>query len=177
MTKGREIIVRTQISVNGRLTGWCQQYDEVTLIPAKARTYEHPSISGLETAAIVTYLMKLEKPSEPEIRAIEEAVAWLVASEIKGLRVEQKPDPAGPAGYDVVATPDAGAPPVWARFYDIQTNRPMFSGRDGVIKTTLAEIEIERRAGYNWYGNWPRDVIESQYPAWKVRLGRKGPQQ
>jgi PelA/Pel-15E family pectate lyase len=177
VNKGRDIILRTQIRMNGRLTGWCQQYDEVTLAAAKARTYEHPSISGLETAAIVTYLIKIEKPDAPTMAAIDAAVAWLSASQIKGLRVEQKPDPAGPAGYDVVATPDPGAPPVWARFYDIQTNKPIFSGRDGVIKETLAEIEIERRAGYNWYGNWPRDVIESQYPAWKARLGRKGPQQ
>ena len=175
VTRGREVILRTQIRQNGRLTGWCQQYDEVTLAAAKARTYEHPSISGLETAAIVTYLMKIEKPDASTIAAIEAAVAWLGASQIKGLRVEQKPDPAGPAGYDVVATPDPGAPPVWARFYDIQTNRPMFSGRDSVIKVTLAEIEIERRAGYNWYGNWPRDVIETQYPAWKVRMNRKDP--
>ena len=119
--------------------------------------------------------MKIERPDEPTIRAIDAAMAWLIESQIKGLRVEQRPDPAGPAGYDVVATPDPAAPPVWARFYDIQTNRPMFSGRDGVIKATLAEIEIERRTGYNYYGTWPRDVIESQYPAWKVRMNRKEP--
>ena len=66
--------------------------------------------------------------------------------------------------------PDKGAPPTWARFYDIATNRPIFSGRDGIIKTTLAEIEIERRAGYNWYGTWPREVVDTQYPAWKQRI-------
>jgi PelA/Pel-15E family pectate lyase len=172
---GLQIILRTQLRRDGKLTGWCQQYDEETLAAARARTYEHPSVSGLETAAIVTYLMKIERPDEATIRAIDGAMAWLGESQIKGLRVEQRPDPAGPAGYDVVATPDPAAPPVWARFYDIQTNRPMFSGRDGVIKTALAEIEIERRAGYNWYGTWPRDVIESQYPAWKVRMNRKEP--
>ena len=73
-------------------------------------------------------------------------------------------------GFDVVAVPDKGAPPVWARFYDITTNRPIFSGRDSVIKATLAEIEIERRTGYNWYGTWPRELIETQYPAWKQRI-------
>lgn len=172
---GLQIILRTQLRRDGKLTGWCQQYDEETLAAAKARTYELPSVSGLETAAIVSYLMKIERPDEATIRAIDSAMAWLIESQIKGLRVEQRPDPAGPAGYDVVATPDAAAPPVWARFYDIQTNRPMFVGRDGVIKATLAEIEIERRTGYNYYGTWPRDAIESQYPAWKVRLNRKEP--
>ncbi|HVQ41528.1 MAG TPA: pectate lyase [Vicinamibacterales bacterium] len=174
---GLQIILRTQLRRDGKLTGWCQQYDEETLAAAKARTYELPSVSGLETAAIVSYLMKIERPDEATIRAIDGAMAWLVESQIKGLRVEQRPDPAGPAGYDVIATPDPAAPPVWARFYDIQTNRPMFVGRDGVVKATLAEIEIERRTGYNYYGTWPRDVIESQYPAWKVRMNRKEPRQ
>lgn len=172
VARGRELILRTQIRVNDRLTGWCQQYDEVSLAPASARTYEHPSISGLETVPIVTYLMKIEKPDAATITAIDSAMAWLSSSTIRGLRVEQRPDPAGPAGYDVVAVPDPSAPPVWARFYDIATNRPIFSGRDGVIKSSLAEIEIERRAGYNWYGNWPRDLIETLYPAWKIRHGR-----
>ena len=116
--------------------------------------------------------MRIDKPDASTIAAIEAGMAWLLKSQIRGLRVEQKPDAAGPAGYDVVATPDAGAPPVWARFYDISTNVPMFSGRDSVIKPRLADIEIERRAGYNWYGVWPRELIETQYPAWKIRTGR-----
>jgi PelA/Pel-15E family pectate lyase len=170
--RGHKAVLATQIKVNGVLTGWCQQYDENTLQPAAARTYEHPSISGLETAAILTYLMKIDRPDAATIAAIEAGMAWLVKSQIRGLRVEQKPDAAGPAGYDVVATPDAGAPAVWARFYDIPTNVPMFSGRDGIIRPRLADIEIERRAGYNWYGVWPRELIETQYPAWKIRTGR-----
>jgi PelA/Pel-15E family pectate lyase len=175
VTRGRQNVLKTQIVVGGRLTGWCQQYDEVTLAPASARTYEHPSISGLETAAILTYLMRIEKPDAATIAAIDGGMAWLIASQLRGLRLEQRPDPSGPAGFDVVVTPDASAPPLWARFYDIKTNRPIFSGRDSVIKATLAEIEIERRTGYNWYGNWPRDLIENQYPAWRIRNGRGAP--
>ena len=49
---------------------------------------------------------------------------------------------------------DPGAPPLWARFYEIGTNRPMFSGRDGIKKYDIAEIESERRNGYAWYGDW-----------------------
>ena len=32
-------------------------------------------------------------------------------------------------GSDVVVVPDASAPPLWARFYEIGTNRPIFSGQ------------------------------------------------
>lgn len=168
--RGRRLVLQTQIRVNGRLTGWCQQYDAETLAPAGARTYEHPSISAMETAAIVGYLMREPRPDAPTIAAVDAAMAWIASAQINGLRIEQRPDPAGPNGFDVVAVPDKGAPPVWARFYDIATNRPMFSGRDGVIKGTLAEIEIERRTGYNWYGTWPQDAIDTQYPAWKQRI-------
>jgi pectinesterase len=168
--RGHRLILQTQIRVNGRLTGWGQQHDVVTLAPASARTYEHPSISAMETAAIVSFLMRVPKPDAATVAAIEAAMSWIASAQINGLRIEQRPDPAGPGGFDVVAVPDKGAPPVWARFYDIATNRPIFSGRDGVIKATLAEIEIERRTGYNWYGTWPRELVETQYPAWKQRI-------
>src|SRR5262245_20395007 len=168
--RGNRVVLQTQIRVNGRLTGWCQQYDAETLAPASARTYEHPSISAMETAAIVGYLMRMPKPDADTIAAVEAAMSWIAIAQINGLRIEQRPDPAGPAGFDVVAVPDKGAPPTWARFYDIATNRPIFSGRDSVIKSTLAEIEIERRTGYNWYGTWPRGLIDTQYPAWKQRI-------
>ncbi len=56
--KGIDCILKTQIKVNGILTAWCQQYDEVTLQPAKARAYELPSISGSETVNIVDFLMR-----------------------------------------------------------------------------------------------------------------------
>ena len=66
----------------------------------------------------------------------------------------------------VVRDPDA--PPLWARFYEIGTNRPIFSGRDGVIKYSLAEIEKERRGGYSWYGTWGRD-LDRQFAKWQQK--------
>ena len=39
----------------------------------------------------------------------------------------------------MVADPSAG--PLWARFYEIGTNRPMFVGRDGIVHDHLADIE------------------------------------
>ena len=61
---------------------------------------------------------------------------------------------------------DPDAPPLWARFYEIDTNRPMFSGRDGVKKYDIAEIESERRNGYAWHGAWGADVLK-RYMVWK----------
>ena len=51
MARGIECILKTQVTENGRLTAWCAQHDEKTLAPAKARAYEHPSLSGAESVA------------------------------------------------------------------------------------------------------------------------------
>ncbi len=167
--KGLNIILRTQIKVDGRLTAWCAQYDRHTLTPAKARAYELPSISGSESVGIVKYLMEIENPSPEVIRAVEGAVAWFEQAKLTGLRLERKKDTALYKGYDVVVVNDPGASPLWARFYEIGTNRPIFVGRDGIIRDHLSEIEQERRAGYSWYVNSPQALLEKSYPQWKQK--------
>ena len=44
-------------------TAWCAQYDEVSLLPAKARAFELPSLSGEESVGIVRFLMDTEQPT------------------------------------------------------------------------------------------------------------------
>jgi len=68
---------------------------------------------------------------------------------------------------DRVVVPDPDAGPIWARFYEIGTNRPIFVGRDGVVKYSVAEIEHERRTGYNWYVEEPARLLKKDYPKWK----------
>ena len=69
----------------------------------------------------------------------------------------------------VVSDPSAG--PLWARFYEIGTNRPMFVGRDGIVHDHLADIERERRLGYAWLGDWPRKLLDEDYPEWRKKWG------
>ncbi len=166
------LMLATQIRVGNTLTGWCQQYDERTLQPAGGRSYEHPSIVSRETVSIVRFLMAIDAPDQDTKAAIEGAVAWLRRVQIHGLRTERRPDPAGPNGFDVVVVDDASAPPIWARFYEIGTNRPIFSGRDGVIKYRLAEIEIERRAGYGWLNPYATALLAKEYPAWIAKTAQ-----
>src|SRR5690606_5043317 len=52
--RGIALILKTQIKdADGKPTGWAQQYDEKTLEPVKARSYELPAICGSESAAIM----------------------------------------------------------------------------------------------------------------------------
>ncbi len=163
--KGIACILRCQIRVDGRLTAWCAQHDEKTFAPAPARKYEHVSLSGLETVGIVRFLMGEESPSPGIIAAVHAAAAWLKSVQLSGLRVEQFPADT-PTGVDRRIVADPSAPPLWARFYEIGTNKPIFSGRDSIVRYALAEIEAERRGGYNWYVKQPRELLEKEYPAW-----------
>jgi PelA/Pel-15E family pectate lyase len=139
--KGIECILKTQVVVNGKRTVWCAQHDEVTLAPAAARTYEVVSLSGGESVGIVQFLMSIKDPSPAFVVSIESAIAWFEHSQLSG--------------------------PIWARFYEIGSNRPIFVGRDGVVKYSIAEIENERRTGYRWYVDAPAKLIQKDYPAWK----------
>jgi PelA/Pel-15E family pectate lyase len=68
---------------------------------------------------------------------------------------------------------DPSAEPLWARYYDIETNRPFFCGRDGVKKWSLAEIEPERRSGYAWLRPWGAKVMK-EYGKWSAKHGHAG---
>lgn len=168
--KGIDIILKTQITVNGKKTAWCAQHDEISLLPATARAYELPSISGSESVGIARTLMLVENPSAEVKQAIKDAVDWFNSAKILNISTKQVPDATGPNGYDVVVYSTPGTT-IWARFYDLTTGLPFFCGRDGIKKATLAEIEIERRAGYSWYGSWPSGLIGTEYTAWKSKNG------
>ena len=74
------------------------------------------------------------------------------------------------ADFDVVVVADDKAEPIWARHYEIGTDRPVFAGRDAVKRYALAEIERERRTGTPWYGRWPRRMLDVEYPRWRHDL-------
>ena len=170
--KGIECILRCQIVVDGKRTAWCQQHDEKTFEPKHARIYEKKSICGGESVGIVKFLMSIDHPNKEIIDSIESAVAWFDCVKITGIRQVNKPDDSD-RGYDKVIIKDATAPPIWARFYEIGTNRPIFCGRDGKIKYTMAEIEHERRTGYSWYGSGPADLLARDYPEWQKKWAPK----
>jgi PelA/Pel-15E family pectate lyase len=164
--KGIACILRCQVRVKGRKTAWCAQHDATTFSPVSGRKYEHASLSGLETVGIVRFLMTIE-PRKPEItEAVETAVAWLKAARLSRLRLENISEGNTRGVTDVRVAEDAAAPPLWARFYEIGTNRPIFSGRDGIVRYQLSEVEQERRANYRWYTDEPAKLLEREYPAW-----------
>jgi len=168
--KGVQCILKTQIFVNGKLTAWCAQYDEKTLKPAKARAFELISISGSESVGIVQFLMRLKNPSVQVKQAIDAAVIWFDTVKITGYNFVLKEDASLPNGKDKVLVKDPSLC-IWARFYDVKTNQPFFTGRDSKPKKNVEEIEVERRVGYAWYGTWPAKILNKEYPEWLKKNG------
>ena len=171
--RGIRCILKCQIKVNGRRTVWCAQHDEKTFQPRKARSYELPSFSGNESVEVVRFLMQVDQPGKQVIEAIEGAVAWFEQSKLEGIKLVSIEDPTKPVGYDKIVVKDDSGSPMWARFYDIKTNDPIFCSRDGVPRKTLAEISHERRNGYSWLGYYATDLLAKDLPAWEERLGRR----
>ena len=159
------MLLKTQVVVNGKKAVWAAQYDENTLKPAAARAFEPVSLTAGESVGIVRFLMLDSTPSPEVIDAVDSAVNWFKANSIKGIRWERK------NGEHVVTT-DKTAPSIWARFYQIETMKPIFIGRDAVIKYDVMQIEAERRNGYAWYIESPADLL-ADYPKWKEKVGSK----
>ncbi|RZJ65886.1 MAG: pectate lyase [Flavobacterium sp.] len=161
LKKGVDCIVKSQVLQNGKPSIWAAQYDHQTLKPAKARAFEPASLSTAESAGIVKFLIKLENPSDAVKSAIENAITWFDSSKIVGYKFDQFPD-----GKDrgLIADPSSI---IWARFYEFETNKPIFGDRDNSIKYNVADISFERRKGYSWYGTWANSLIQKEYPKWQ----------
>jgi len=162
LDRGVECLLASQVVVAGKRTVWGQQHDPLTLAPVGARSYEPPSLSGRESAGIAELLMTLRSPNESIVAAVHAAVDWFRATAVHGYDYD----------FERGLTAKAGAGPIWARMYEIGTNRPIFSNRDGVIRYDWNEL-TDRRTGYAWFGEEPKAVLE-RYERWSRTHPRPG---
>lgn len=166
--KGIDCIVKAQIKhSDGVKTVWCQQHDPATLAPTGARAYELPSACSSESANIVMLLMSLPNPSAEVKQSIDSAIAWFEKVKISGKRWGFVTGPQYQGGKDRIITDDPSAPPLWARYYDLETDKPFFVGRDGVKHDTVDPVGRERRVGYAWYSISPQKAIDYYNKKWK----------
>ena len=159
--RGIDCILKCQIRVNGKLTVWCAQHDEIDYSPRPARSYELVSLSGGESADVLCLLMSIDDPSDKVVEGVNAGVEWYKQSAIKHTRIEYVN-----GRRTLVHDPDA--PPMWARFYEIETNRPLYADRDGIPKYEYSLLDFERASGYKWLSDWGEEVF-STYDKWKKR--------
>ena len=171
--KGIQCILNCQIVEKNVKTAWCQQHDEKDLSPRDARIFEKASICNLESTELVKLLINIDHPEPEIIQAVEAAVAWFKQAEIHGLRVDVIAAPEEHFIYhrsniDRVIVEDPNAPRIWPRFNELKTHRPIFCGRDGIVRYAMSEIDRDRRTGYGWYTYAPEEVY-ALYLKWRQK--------
>ncbi len=154
LRRGLECVLATQVLENGKRTAWCQQYDALTMEPTSARNYEMPSLSSGESAAVMIFLMRWPSPDSNVVAAVQAAADWFKRTEIRDKAYRKT----GDDGFRLVASPGSG--PLWSRYYEFGSNRPIFGDRDKTIHDTVDEISLERRNGYAWYTDAPEDALK-----------------
>ncbi|WNH11216.1 pectate lyase [Thalassobellus suaedae] len=175
--KGLDCILKMQIVNQGKLTVWCQQHNEIDLSPAWARAFEPPSICNKESASVVLFLMNINNPNDDIIQSIQSAVKWFADSKIYNTRVESfKIVPVESKfktiNYDRKVVIDSSAPPIWTRYCELDTGRPLFCDRNSKYLYAMAEVSQERRNGYAWYTYAPQVVLD-EYSEWQKKWAPK----
>ena len=156
-----ECILATQIVANGTPTAWPQQDDALTLKPVSGRNYEPPVQCASESAGLLLLLMNdLPHPNAAQQRSIRAAAAWLWKTAIYGQSWERAVE-----GRGLVASPNA--PPIWARYYQIGTDMPVFADRDKSIHDNVNDLSAERRNGYAWYSSDAQRALD-RFDKWSL---------
>jgi PelA/Pel-15E family pectate lyase len=158
--RGVVCILATQVVIDGRRTIWSQQHDALSLGPVGARNFEPGALATAESADILLYLMSLPHPSAEVAAAIRGGVQWLAGAALHDV-VWTPVDPV--VGRRLVAQPGAG--PLWARFYDIASGKPVYGDRDKSIHDDVNDLIPERRNGYAWFNAAPLKVAQA-YDRW-----------
>lgn len=164
--KGVACLAAMQVKTGGKPTVWCAQHHPLTLEPVKARLKEPPSLSGGESANLVKFLMR-SGPVTPEVvTMIESAMAWFDNHRITGMRKTKNA-----AGRTDYVTDPASTEVHWARFYDLQTGKPIFAGADdGIVYGSFSEMAAKNKVAYDFFSSRPRELFEKELPRWKKRL-------
>jgi hypothetical protein len=126
---------------------WAQQYN-ARMEPAWARAFEPPAACTSESVGVMRMLtdLYLEFGDEKYLEPLPRAMAWFRRSEI--------------------------SPGIWARYYELGSNKPIFGDRDGKIYYRLEDISEERQKGYSWRGVYGVAGAIAHYEEVK-KLGRE----
>jgi PelA/Pel-15E family pectate lyase len=158
-----DVILRSQVVVSGKRTIWGQQHDPLTLAPVGARNFEPAALSASESADLLLFLMRQPNPDPAMRAAIVDGIAWLSAHALRDVEWTREE---GPEGRRLVVKPGAG--PIWARYYDLRSFRPIFGDRDKSIHDDVNELSLERRNGYSWFNTGPAKALKA-YEKWQAR--------
>ena len=149
LAKGVAWVLKSQITQGGTKTVWCAQFDPLTNQPSSARKMEPATLSGLESAHILKFLMTLPAATPELISSIESGLKWFAGSQI---------------------TDPASGQAKWARFYSLTTGKPVFPGRDGILYETFEAMAATNKLGYDYYTTQPGSIVKNGQQKWRKLL-------
>lgn len=166
LAAGLDCIIKLQVVHRDRKALWCAQYEPLTLKPTAARKMEPAAMSGLESANLLRFLMTIPQPSVALVECIEAGLHWLEqASLAPDLLVDD-------TEKKERTTEDTELRHRWARFYDLQTGKPIFPGRDGVIYDSYQALREKNEVGYDYVTSRPASVIGNGQKKWRKMLAQ-----
>jgi len=161
---GIQCVLQMQFVQAGKKTAWGGQHDPLTLQPASARKMEPATLSGLESAQLLKFLMTITNPAPEVVTSIAAGLAWLEDVKITNI---SKTTLNGKTVY--VTDPDS-TQTYWARFYHLANSKPVFPGRDGNLYDTFAAMAANNKVGYDFYTTLPRSIVTNGQKKWRKML-------
>ena len=163
--KGVDWLVQAQVLVDGKRTVWTAQHHPLSGAPVAARKFEQISLVSSESAAVLQLFLDkgLDKELYKEqsipgvLPALCSGIAWLQQHQIRD-KAWQRHD----TGSALVEKKGAQ---LWARFYSLPQQQPVFFDRDGQVYSDVNQLSLERQQGYGWYQTNAKGVLK----AWKKK--------
>lgn len=155
--KGVDWLVQAQVQVDGKRTVWTAQHHPLSGVPVAARKFEQISLVSSESAAVLQLLLDKAPDSVGVLPALCSGIAWLQQHQIRD-KVWQQHD----TGSALVEKKGAQ---LWARFYSLPQQKPVFFDRDGQVYRDVNQLSLERQQGYGWYQTNAKGVLK----AWKKK--------
>lgn len=137
-------LLENQVEINSKRTLWGAQHHPLSGEPVAARKFEQVALVSSESAKLLQLMLRYA-PDYPGVKqCLADAASWLVQHQI-----ENKDRHRDSAGH--LSLIDSPGNRIWARFYHIQTEQPVFFDRDGNSYNDVSQLSLERQRGYGWY--------------------------
>lgn len=167
------VLLKTQVTVDGKLTVWAHNYDPETLEPITARPFEPAALTALESIPVVETLLR-EKELTPQIKqSVKSAVEFLCSDKVYTLGwIEKAPREQFEAGdrwynYENIfhaadpANPDPNDKKLLIRYISTKDFKPLYGDWTGKVYEDFNQIPVERRNGYAFLSTYNEEVFFS----------------
>jgi PelA/Pel-15E family pectate lyase len=157
--RGVDWLLAAQVILDGKRTVWTAQHHPLSAEPVAARKYEQISLISTESAAVMQLLLATVPQQAGVVPALCAGIDWLQRQQIRNTIWQRHA-----TGSQLIEQPGAM---IWARFYSLTTQQPVFFDRDGQVYQDVRQLSLERQQGYAWYQTDPKNLLRAweQQPA------------